>query len=64
LIHGAPNMRAMTTCNDAAVNNLVKNVELMSGAPVRVLREIVQVERLNEPGSCAGLDSCIWSRHD
>jgi len=43
LIHGVPDMRAMTTYNDAAVNNLVNGIELISDVGVPVLSAIIEV---------------------
>jgi 2-methylcitrate dehydratase PrpD len=44
LIHGAPDTRAMTTYNDAAVNDLVTDVELISDNAVPILSAIIEVE--------------------
>ena len=43
LIHGVPDMRAMTTYDDAAVNDLVTGVELISDNSVPVLSAIIVV---------------------
>jgi hypothetical protein len=44
LIHGVPDMRAMTTYHDAAVNDLITGVELISDNAVPVLSAIIEVE--------------------
>jgi len=44
LIHGVPDTRAMTTYNDAAVNDLVTGVELISDNAVPILSAIIEVE--------------------
>ena len=47
LIHGVPDMRAMTTYNDAAVNDLVTGVELISDNAVPILSAIIEVETID-----------------
>jgi 2-methylcitrate dehydratase PrpD len=44
LTHGVPDMRRMTTYNDAAVNHLVNCVELISDDAVPVLSAVIEVE--------------------
>jgi 2-methylcitrate dehydratase PrpD len=44
LIHGVPDMRRMTTYNDAAVNDLINCVELISDGAVPVLSAVIEVE--------------------
>jgi 2-methylcitrate dehydratase PrpD len=44
LIHGVPDMQAMTTYDDAAVNDLVNGVELISDVAVPILSANIEVE--------------------